>query len=68
MGELAGDPTISFEEYVALQKDKILSPFNKWVTGEKVGRTPTSEELAFNYIESGGAADHEKEYGPRLKP
>lgn len=45
----------AFETYMEEQQKEILSPFNRYVTGEKVGRDPTDEELAMHYIENGGA-------------
>ncbi|MEK7477862.1 MAG: hypothetical protein AAB645_00640 [Patescibacteria group bacterium] len=42
---------------LAIQLNEIFSPFNKWVTGEKVEHNPTPAELSDNYIKSGRAAE-----------
>lgn len=42
-------------KYIEKQIEEMNSPFNKWVTGEKVGHDPTRSELADNYVETGGA-------------
>ncbi len=44
----------SFKEYMKAQLDEIFSPFNKWVTGEKVNHPPSEKELAKNYVDNGG--------------
>ncbi len=43
--------TRHFNEQIA----EILSAFNRWVTGEKVGHNPDDNELLYNYVISGGA-------------
>lgn len=52
----------TLRQYVEKQMAEITSPFNKWVTGEKVGHDPTHNELAENYIESGAAARFAERY------
>ncbi|KKW07674.1 MAG: hypothetical protein UY42_C0009G0047 [Parcubacteria group bacterium GW2011_GWA2_49_16] len=44
-----------FQEYVAGQKEEILSPFNQWVTGKKLGRPPNPDDCALHYTLHGGA-------------
>lgn len=46
---------LTLRQYVEKQMEEIKSPFNRWVTGEKVGHDPSHNELAENYIQSGGA-------------
>lgn len=48
---------LSLEEYVRRQQEEMLSPFNRWITGEKVGHNPDYNELAEYYVRSGGARD-----------
>ena len=43
----------------------MLSPFNRWVTGEKVGHDPDKNELAENYIKTGAARDFSDKYEPK---
>jgi hypothetical protein len=42
-------------QYIEKQIAEILSQFNRWVTGQKVGHDPTRNELSTNYVETGGA-------------
>ena len=58
---------LNFENYMRIQIEKILSPFNRWVTGEKVGHNPTDNELAMNFIECGGAEAHENEHENEMR-
>ncbi|OHA84894.1 MAG: hypothetical protein A2591_01040 [Candidatus Yonathbacteria bacterium RIFOXYD1_FULL_52_36] len=67
MNKLADDPTISGEEYLQMQVEKVLSPFNVYVTGKKLGREPTPDELAWNYLENNGAIQHAEENEAKVK-
>jgi len=45
----------SCKDYVKAQQAMIMSPENRWYTGEKVGHDPTPNELFWNWIQSGAA-------------
>ncbi len=51
-------------EYSRRQIEEMLSPFHRWVTGEKVGHNPTKNELAEYYVRSGAARDFSEKYEP----
>jgi hypothetical protein len=62
-GDMEGSlQTLSLKEYLDLQKQEILGPLNMWLAGEKLGHTPTHQEAALFYEESGGAADFAKRH------
>lgn len=68
MNESADTPTISGEEYLQMQLEKIRDAFNTHITREKLGgREPTPDELAWNYLNNGGATHHAEEHAAKVK-
>ena len=53
---------LPLDEYLRRQREEMLSPFHRWVTGEKVGHDPTHNELAEYYVRSGAARDSSDKY------
>lgn len=45
----------TFEEYLSLQVEEMLSPLNRWGAGLTLGHEPTEEELAEYYIACGAS-------------
>ncbi|HCB35082.1 MAG: hypothetical protein A2W52_03595 [Candidatus Taylorbacteria bacterium RIFCSPHIGHO2_02_49_25] len=41
-------------DYIKEEVAEILGPFNKWVTGEEVGHSPSSEECFEHWRKNGG--------------
>ncbi len=51
--------------HILKQFEVMLSPFNKWVAGEKCCHTPSPEDAARHFTSSPGAADFRQQYpGP----
>ncbi len=46
---------IPLDEYLAKQKEIILSPENMWYAGERFGHKPNENEAVMHYIECGAA-------------
>lgn len=43
--------------YIAEQLKEMLGSYNRWLTGVKLGRSPSDEECCYYYIRDGGATD-----------
>ena len=48
------------KKYINKEIKEILGDENKWFTGEKVGHSPSADEMALHYVLSGGAEDFER--------
>jgi hypothetical protein len=46
---------------------EMLSEFNMWVTGEKLGHPPTKEEAVMHYVIHGGAENFAERYSYKEK-
>ena len=51
---------------MALIRAEIMSPFNRWVTGQEIGHEPAPRECAEHYMEHGGVEEHRRHY--RIRP
>jgi hypothetical protein len=49
-------------QYVRGFHAEVNSPYNEWVTGEKVGHSPTWDEKLIHFITSGGVRDFRKRF------
>ncbi len=53
--QMNGSQEQEFEQHHQEQLSQIFSDFNRHITTEKLGRTPTDNELLWNFIYGGGA-------------
>jgi len=49
-------------EYANGFRGEVNSSFNEWVTGEKVGHTPTWDEKLVHFVMHGGARAYRKRF------
>jgi hypothetical protein len=55
---------VPLAEYLRRQKMEMLGPYNKWLAGESLNKSPTDTEAALHYIDHGGAIDFANRFYP----
>ena len=53
---------LPLKEDMRLMVEEILSPFNRWVTGQEIGHEPNHNECVLHFIDYGGVERFRQEH------